>query len=205
MRKSVLVALSIALAGTCLLGGSSGTAAFSPQHPRIAGDRQNDDRDGPKARERADDDAYQPWGTWAWETHRPAGGLFPALITYHKDGTITGSDGVMYGIDFPPALNTTKESVLHGVWERTGPHSFRGMSLWLQFASNGNVIAWGRARSDLQFVGDADHFEGTMYVDSLACPTPFTCPDPMTTPWPSTATARAVTATRVQRIEPPGM
>lgn len=88
--------------------------------------------------------------------------------------------------------------------ERTGPLSFRGTSLWLQFAANGNVIAWGRARSDLYFVGDADHFEGTMYLESLPCPTPFTCPDPIGSVWTSPVTMRAVSAVRLTRIEPPG-
>ncbi|MGE5361142.1 MAG: hypothetical protein ACM3NQ_19160 [Bacteroidales bacterium] len=145
----------------------------------------------------------QPWGTWAWSTHRPAGGTLPAIITYHKDGTLTGSDGIMFGIDYPPALNTSRESLIHGVWERTGPLSFRGTSLYMQFAPNGNVIAWGRSRSDLHFVGDADHFEGTMWLDSLQCPTPFTCPDPTTGAWIAGA-SRAVSGVRLHRVEPPG-
>jgi len=187
MRKpAILVAVCIAIAGVWLLAGAASTMAIAAQQ----------------------DEGYQPWGTWAWSTHRPVvagGGTLPAIITYHRDGTLSGSDGIMYGIDYPPAHNPKKESLLHGVWERTGPLSFRGTSLWLLFAENGNVIGWGRARSDLHFVGDPDHFEGTMYVDSLPCPTPFTCPDPITSEWTSPVTVRAVSGVRLSRVEPPGM
>ncbi len=152
------------------------------------------------------DEGYQPWGSWAWSTHRPAGGTFPALITYHKDGTLAGSDGLMYGINYPPAVNPYKESGLHGVWERTGPRSFRGTSYWMQFDSNGNVVALGRARSDLHFTpGDQNRFDGVMFMDTLPCLTPLTCPDPVTTPFTSSVTVREVSATRVVRVEPPGM
>ena len=182
-KRTFLFAVSVAVAGAFLLAAGSGIVSAQ------------------------DDEGYQPWGTWAWSTHRPSGGGFPALITYHKDGTLTGSDGLMYGINYPPASISTRESGLHGVWERTGPHSFRGTSYWMNFATDtGNVVSWGRARSDLYFVeGDPDHFEGTMFMDVLPCPTPFTCLDPVTTPFTSTVTVRAVSATRIVRVEPPGM
>lgn len=187
MRTSrVVVALSFAIAGALLLGTT----------PALVGAEQHEGR-------------YQPWGTWAWATHRPeksGGGTFPALITYNQDGTLTGSDGVMYGINYPPAVNPYKESGLHGVWERTGRHSFRGTSYWMLFDANGNVIALGRARSDLHFApGDPDHFAGLMFTDTLACPTPFTCPDPVTTEFTSSVTMREVSATRVSLVEPPQM
>ncbi len=153
------------------------------------------------------DEGYQPWGTWAWFMHRPSGGAFPALVTYNKDGTLTGADGLMYGISYPPASISTRESGFHGVWERTGPLAFRGTSYWMNYAPDtGNLVSWGRARSDLQFVeGDPDRFEGTLFMDVLPCPTPFTCPDPVTTPFTSSVTVRQVSATRVVRVEPPGM
>ena len=179
MRRAFFATvLSIAVAGAWL--ALAGTTTASPEHER-----------------------FQPWGTWAWSTQRPVGGALPALITYNKDGTLTGSDGVMYGLNYPPAVIATKESGLHGVWERTGPHEFRGTSLWLQFDPNGNAIGWGRSRSDLEFV-DADHITGTMWLDSLPCPTPFTCPDPVDTQWTSAVTVRAVSAVRLTRVEPPG-
>ena len=182
-KKPMFVALLAAIGGALLLGALPGLVAAQ------------------------EEDGFQPWGTWAWATHRPSGGTFPALITYHKEGTLSGSDGLMYGISYPPASISTRESGLHGVWERTGPHSFRGTSYWMNFApETGNVISWGRARSDLHFVeGDPDHLEGTMFVDVLPCPTPFTCPDPVSTPVTSSVTVRAVSATRVARVEPPVM
>lgn len=183
MKKSTnLAAVSVAIAAVCLVATAPRTIVTAQY-----------------------DEGYQPIGTWAWSTHRPSGGTFPALVTYHRDGTITGSDGLMFGIDYPPALNETTMSPFQGVWERTGPHTFKGTSLWLQFAPEGTVIGWGRVRSDLHYVGDPDHFEGMMYLESLPCPTPFTCPDPVTSVWTSTVTAREVSAVRVTRVEPPGL
>jgi hypothetical protein len=196
MRKWILlVAVSLAIAGVFLSAG-----------PTInVGAEGRDALRAPGALTEPQDDPYQPWGTWAWSTHRPAGGAFPALVTYNRDGTLTGADVLMNGITFPPAVNPTRMSPFHGVWERTGPHSFRGMSLWMQYDVSGNVTAWGRSRSDLHFVDDADHVEGRMWIDSLPCPTPFTCPDPLTTEWTSAVAIRDVSLTRMTRIEPPGV
>ena len=180
MRRTFVVTAASIVTAAVWLALTAGPTAASPDRAR-----------------------YDPSGTWAWSTNRPVGGTLPAIITYNEDGTLTGSDGVMYGINYPPSVSTNKESGLHGVWQRTSRHGFRGTSVWLQFDANGNVIGWGRSRSDLEFV-DADHIIGTMWLDSLACPTPFTCPDPVETLWTSAVTVRTVSAVRLTRVEPPG-
>jgi len=105
-----------------------------------------------------------------------AGTHLPALITFHADGTITGSDGSMSGA-LNPKIRTTP---LHGVWERTGWQSIGGTSLYLVFdATTGAVMKYGRARSSLQFAADFNSFQGKIFIESLSCPTPLTCPDPL--------------------------
>jgi hypothetical protein len=42
-------------------------------------------------------------------------GPFPGLITYHAGGTVS---------EFGPSLPATTRSPAHGVWRRTGPHSY---------------------------------------------------------------------------------
>ena len=43
------------------------------------------------------DDGIQPWGTWVWQTSFGPGMSMPALLTLHKDGTVSVSDGLMFG------------------------------------------------------------------------------------------------------------
>lgn len=117
----------------------------------------------------------QIWGTYVWQTQMVPGNHLPALVTFHVDGTITGSDGSMFG-----ALKSTiRTTPLHGVWERTGWQSVGGTSLYLVFdATTGAVMKYGRTRSSLQFADDFNHFQGKMFVESLTCDMQFTCPDP---------------------------
>ena len=118
----------------------------------------------------------QIWGTYVWQTQMGSGNHLPALITFHIDGTITGSDGSMFGA-LNPKIRTTP---LHGVWERTGWQSIGGTSLYLVLdASTGAVLKYGRARSSLQFDGDFNSFQGKFFIETLTCLTPFTCPDPL--------------------------
>lgn len=120
----------------------------------------------------------QPWGTWVWRTYVGPGLTLPALITFHSDGTITGSDATMFG-GVPGA--ETKTTPIHGVWERTGRQSIGGTGLYLIFDSaSGVLIAMGRSRSSLQFATGFESFQGKMFVETLACATgPLTCPNPL--------------------------
>jgi hypothetical protein len=147
----------------------------------------------------------QPWGTWVWLTHTPSGAALPALVTLHQDGTVAVSDTTMFG-GLPGS--TMLSTPLSGVWERTGPHAIGGTSLYLVFDSATSLLAgFGRARTALEFpVGMADQFQGIMFVDFLACPTPFTCPDPQNTSaaWMAfnpAVPSFAVSAKRLRRVE----
>jgi hypothetical protein len=95
-----------------------------------------------------------------------------------SDGTITGSDGAMFGV-MPTA--TMRITPFHGVWERTGFQSIGGASLYLVFNATGGLIALGRVRSSLQFADDFESFQGKMFVDMLPCTAgpPVSCPDPL--------------------------
>ena len=120
----------------------------------------------------------QVWGTFYFLTTYPSGNLIPTLVTYHVDGTITGSDGTMFGA-VPTA--TIRVSPLHGVWERTGFQSIGGTSLYLVFNASGGLMAVGRARSSLQFADDFESFQGKLFVETLPCNAgpPLSCPDPL--------------------------
>lgn len=145
----------------------------------------------------------QIWGTYVWQTQMGSGNHLPALITFHIDGTVTGSDGSIFG-----GLNARiRTTPLHGVWERTGWQSIGGTSLWLVFdAATGAVIKYGRGRSSLEFAGDFNHFQGKMFIESLTCDAQLTCPDPFdsTAQWVPNPTMPPdgfpVTGARLERV-----
>ena len=120
----------------------------------------------------------QVWGTFYFLTTYPSGNVIPTLVTYHVDGTITGSDGTMFGA-MPTA--TIRLTPFHGVWERTGFQSIGGTSFYLVFNATGGLSALGRVRSSLQFADDFESFQGKMFVEMLPCTQglPVTCPDPL--------------------------
>ena len=120
----------------------------------------------------------QIWGTWVWRTG--IGTTLPSLTTIHVDGTVSVSDGTMFGGIRPNS--TTRLTPLHGVWERTGWQSFGGTSLWLVFdATTGLLTSWGRVRVSAQMADDFNSFQGKAFVEYLACSTgtPVNCPDPL--------------------------
>ena len=144
----------------------------------------------------------QIWGTYVWQTQTTMGPA-PSVLTLHIDGTSSLSDGNMFGGSNPANRLTPGR----GVWERTGDHSFGGTSLWLiADATTGVVKRFGRSRVTAEFV-DFDHFQGKLFVETLACPTPFTCPDPLTAPasaWvasPAMPTGGfSISAARLERV-----
>lgn len=147
----------------------------------------------------------QPWGTWVWLTHLPGGPAVPALVTMHQDGTVAVSDTSMFG-GLPGS--TVRATPLSGVWERTGPHSIGGTSVYLVFDATTNLlVGFGRARVTLEFpAGSSDEFQGTMFLDFLACASPFSCPDPVDplavwTPFNPLSPSFTVSAKRLRRVE----
>lgn len=148
----------------------------------------------------------QPWGTWIWSTYTSTGAALPALVTFHQDGTVAGSDFSMFG---GTASNLPRRATpFHGVWERTGPHTIGSTSLYLVYdALSTRLIGFGRTRAALEFTpGDFDYFEGTMFVDVLSCGTPATCPDPQDPsaawkPYNTMAPSFVVSAKRLHRVE----
>jgi hypothetical protein len=128
------------------------------------------------------------------------------LVTFHEDGTVAGSDFIMFGGTISNLRRRT--TPFHGVWERTGTHTIGVTSLYLVYDTLSNrLIGFGRTRSTLEFtVGDLDHFDGTMFVDFLSCGTPATCPDPQDRsaawkPYDSMFPSFVVSAKRLHRVE----
>lgn len=151
------------------------------------------------------DDGIQPWGTWVWQTSFGPGMSMPALLTLHKDGTVSVSDGLMFG-GLPGS--TMRTSPLHGVWENTGPRRIGGTSLWLIFdAPSGVLVAIGRCRTALQLAGDGEGLEGKMFLEMLPCNGPLGCQDPLDPaaqwlPYPNLPPTGflSVTAKRLHRV-----
>jgi hypothetical protein len=151
------------------------------------------------------EEGFQPWGTWVWQTSLGPGMSLPALLTLHKDGTLSVSDGLMFG-GLPGSA--TRMSPLHGVWERTGPRRIGGTSLWLIFdAPSGVLVAIGRCRTTLLLARDGDGLEGKMFLEMLPCNGPMGCQDPIDpaaqwVPYPNLPPTGflSVTARRLHRV-----
>ena len=163
MLKSLVVLLALA---TMLAGSIS-----------VFAQRWND---------RMDDDwqRHPLAGTWYWQTLLPVAPNvnvpFPALVTYHRDGTVEVADGMMFG---GVLTNTFRYTPARGVWERIRRHQFRGTTLFLRFdAATGLLVGIARSRSHFEFGEDGDHIKGTIHLDVLNCATPVSCPDPLSAP-----------------------
>lgn len=123
------------------------------------------------------DHRTQPSGTWLWQTWLGPEASLPALLTLHKDGTVSVTDGLMFG-GLPDS--TTRMSPLHGVWERTGAKQIGGTSVWLIFdAPSGVLVAFGRCRTSLRLTQRGEALEGEMFLEMLPCNGPLGCPDPV--------------------------
>jgi hypothetical protein len=143
-----------------------------------------------------------PWGTWVWRTNLPIpNASLPALVTLHVDGTMTGSDGVMFG--GPPSQDGTRMSPIQAVWEPTGWRRIGGTGLWLTFDQSGKLTGFGRSRSDLRLSRDGEQLEGEMFLETLKCTTPVSCPDPLdpAAVWvPNNPPSFTVSAKRLHRV-----
>ncbi len=98
-----------------------------------------------------------------------------------------------------------KSSPGHGVWERTGPKSFGGTSLYMRYNSDGKLVGFTRARTALHFVDDPDHIMGVMHVENGApcVGTPPVCEDPLSPDTVWTGAPVLISGTRIHRVEVP--
>ncbi len=148
------------------------------------------------------EEGYQPAGAWGWTiTSSSTGAVQPALVTLHHNGTVSVSAASM----FNTGASGGKLSPGHGVWERTGPKSFGGTTLYMVFDSSGALTGFLRARTALKFAADPDHMEGVMYQENALCAdSPNGCEDPLSPDlvWTRGRFAQ-VTGTRIQRLEVP--
>ncbi len=125
----------------------------------------------------------QPAGSWYWLVDLSAGAFpgaeFPALVSFHPDGTFTVSESNTFGgYVGATELNGTG----HGTWVRTGMNSFRATRLGFVFdKSTGVLTGFSRSRFTFHFVnGNFNQIEATLFVDTLSCGgNPLGCPDPL--------------------------
>ncbi len=86
-------------------------------------------------------------------------------------------EGVTFG-GYAGATETHSPGL--GTWERTGGKSFRATRLMLVFdKATGVLLGITRSRFDFHFAGDFSRIEGLLWMEYLACPSPFACPDPI--------------------------
>jgi hypothetical protein len=143
-----------------------------------------------------ENEGYQPTGAWAWTITSPMGSA-PALVTLHQGGTVSVSTASMFKFgNFPPFGYSSPG---HGVWERTGPRSFGGATLYMLYDGAGTQNGFMRACTALNFAGDPDHIEGLMSIEM--CPG---CTDPLSEDMSWTpAILVNVSGTRIQKVEGP--
>jgi len=145
-------------------------------------------------------EGYQPAGAWGWTITSPTGSVAPALVTLHHNGTVSVSTASMFNTG-----DDGKLSPGHGVWERTGPMTFGGTTLYMRFDFSGKLVGFLRARTALNFAGDPDHIEGVMYQENASCADSLSgCEDPLS---PDLVWTRGrfvqVSGTRIHTLEVP--
>ena len=148
----------------------------------------------------AQEEGYQPAGAWGWTITSQTGVVAPALVTLHHNGTVSVSAASMFKTGDGGTLSPG-----HGVWERTGPKSFGGTTLYMRFDSSGVLEGFLRARTALNFADDPDHTEGVMYQETASCvDSPSGCEDPLSPDlvWKNGRFAQ-VSGTRILRLEVP--
>lgn len=144
----------------------------------------------------SENEGYRPAGAWAW-TITSSQGSSPALVTLHQGGTVSVATASMFRLGYSPPFGYSSPG--HGVWERTGPRSFGGTTLYMLYDDTGVQNGFMRACTGLSFADDPDHIEGLMSIEM--CPG---CTDPLSESanWtiPSFVT---VSGTRIPKVEVP--
>ncbi len=123
-----------------------------------------------------------PWGSWYLVfdisdlTGVPGAGL-PTLTTFHQDGTLTVTEGTMFGFFFPG--NPVFTSPSNGTWVRRQSGTIAGTVLGLRYdKSTGLLLGLRRGRFEFHFdETNFDRIAGKLFVDGLECG-PLSCLDP---------------------------
>lgn len=135
----------------------------------------------------AQNDGKVFWGTWAMAMDTGIfgipDGVFPAVWTIHRDGTLIVTDGG----DLGSVPFTTADTAQQGVWVQVSQQTFMSTTLSLQKNEmTGQAEGWHRGRFNVQFAEDSDHLVGFVEDEFLPCnPGPtfaklLNCPDPIT-------------------------
>ena len=126
---------------------------------------------------RPDTDDATLTGTWYVTFDAGVGASIPAVVTLHRDGTLSSSDATDFGGPPFPVRSTP----IRGVWTRTRAGTFEAAGIHLSAdPMTGEFLHITRTTIFLQFGDDFDQIEGEVFQDVFLCATPFTCPDPLT-------------------------
>ncbi len=124
----------------------------------------------------------QPWGSWYLVfdisdlTGVPGAGL-PTLTTFHQDGSLTVTEGTMFGFFFPG--NPVFTSPSNGTWVREQSGNIAGTVLGLRYDKTTGLLL-GLRRGRFVFHFDDTNFNriaGRLLVDGIDCG-PLSCVDP---------------------------
>jgi hypothetical protein len=118
----------------------------------------------------------QTWGTFVHQVQVGPGVNLPALVNLNLDGSVVVASGLMFG-GLPGSLD--RLSTIHGVWRKTGARSVGATTLFFTFDANGILSGYQRNRCTLRFSTDLKSYQGTEFMETTACSSPFTCPDPL--------------------------
>ena len=124
----------------------------------------------------AQDTDKQFTGSWVHYLNATGGAngpFLPALMTFHSDGTMTGSSSLMFGSPAFP-LATITYSPIHAVWEKAGPKSIAVTSLFFAFELDGRAHSYTRNRIVLELGKDRDTYTGMLYWTSCTA-VPLVC------------------------------
>ena len=112
--------------------------------------------------------------TGSWFVTTPAG--LTQLITYGKDGTVTGVASVVLGGLPLPGANRSGD---HGVWRKLRGGLFESAMYRFEFdLTTGDVTAIIRLRFVLSLDRGHDSGTGEFFITRWHCPAAVMCPDP---------------------------
>lgn len=150
-----------------------------------------------------------PWGTWQLMADISSltgipGSTLSALVTIHQDGTVSVSDGPMFG-GVPGATEVSSPG--NGIWTRTG-NTFTSTVLAFRYdKSTGILLGFSRSRTSLHFSDTFAQAEGMLWSETLNCAAPVFCPnatDPLAV-WTPELNPNGLPFTAVRlRMVPPG-
>ncbi len=92
----------------------------------------------------------RPWGLWLQKIPVGGGQNIHELLSFHLDGSLTGTGSLLFGGMPPFGVNRT--SSIFGVWEKKGPRTIAGTAYAYDFHEvSGLLTGYRRVRWTIEF------------------------------------------------------